>query len=76
MLWTPRKNELHRSAVQSISQCSNKTKRQKMESELAGKGNVTFVPVKEMQSIRENDVWNLVELPKQRKAIGCKWVFK
>ena len=33
LLWTPRKNELHRSAVQSISQCSNKTKRQKMESE-------------------------------------------
>ena len=31
---------------------------------------------KEMQSICENDVWNLVELPKQRKAIGCKWVFK
>ena len=27
---------------------------------------------KEMQSIRENDVWDLVELPKQRKAIGCK----
>ena len=31
---------------------------------------------KEMQSIRENDVWDLMELPKQRKAIGCKWVFK
>ena len=31
---------------------------------------------KEMQSIYENDVWDLVELPKQRKAIGCKWVFK
>ena len=31
---------------------------------------------KEMQSIHENDVWNLVELPKQRKAIGFKWVFK
>ena len=29
-----------------------------------------------MQSICENDVWDLVELPKQRKAIGCKWIFK
>ena len=31
---------------------------------------------KEMQSTHENDVWDLAELPKQRKAIGCKWVFK
>ena len=32
LLGTPRKNELHRSAIKSISQCSNKTERQKMES--------------------------------------------
>ena len=25
---------------------------------------------KEIQSIRDNDVWDLVELPKQRMAIG------
>ena len=31
---------------------------------------------KEIQSIRDNDVWDLVELPKQRTAIGCKWIFK
>ena len=31
---------------------------------------------REMQSIHDNDVWDLVELPNQRKAIGCKWVFK
>ena len=31
---------------------------------------------KEMQSIHENDVWSLVPLPSNRKAIGCKWVFK
>ena len=30
----------------------------------------------EMKSIQENDVWDLVELPKHRKAIGSKWVFK
>ena len=29
----------------------------------------------EMKSIQENDVWDLVELPKHRKAIGNKWVF-
>ena len=32
LLGTPRKNELHRSAIKSISQCSNKTEKQKMES--------------------------------------------
>ena len=29
-----------------------------------------------MKSLNENDVWNLVELPKDRKAVGSKWVFK
>lgn len=31
---------------------------------------------KEMDSLRSNDVWELVPLPEGRKAIGSKWVFK
>ena len=27
-------------------------------------------------SIKDNDIWELVELPKGRKAVGSKWVFK
>ncbi|RVW58556.1 Retrovirus-related Pol polyprotein from transposon TNT 1-94 [Vitis vinifera] len=30
----------------------------------------------EMQSMSDNDVWELVDLPKGYKPIGCKWVFK
>ncbi|KAK1410415.1 hypothetical protein QVD17_36952 [Tagetes erecta] len=30
----------------------------------------------EMQSMRENQVWNLVELPPESRAIGSKWLFK
>jgi len=30
----------------------------------------------EMKSIQDNDIWNLVELPKGMKPIGCKWIFK
>ena len=30
----------------------------------------------EMNSIYSNDVWDLVELPANRRAIGSKWVFK
>ena len=30
----------------------------------------------EMNSIKSNGVWDLVELPNGVKAIGCKWVFK
>ncbi|XP_073107248.1 uncharacterized protein [Elaeis guineensis] len=30
----------------------------------------------EMNSMASNRVWDLVELPKGVKAIGCKWVFK
>lgn len=30
----------------------------------------------EMKSMYDNDVWELVELPKGVKPIGCKWTFK
>ena len=30
----------------------------------------------EIESLKENDVWELVELPKGRKTVGSKWVFK
>ena len=31
---------------------------------------------KEMESIHSNDVWDLVQLPENRKPVGSKWVFK
>ena len=31
---------------------------------------------KEMQSLHANDVWGLVKLPANRKAVGSKWVYK
>lgn len=30
----------------------------------------------EIKSLQENETWELVELPKDRRAIGCKWVYK
>ena len=30
----------------------------------------------EMDSLERNKIWELVELPKDRKIVGCKWVFK
>ena len=30
----------------------------------------------EMKSMATNKVWDLVELPKEAKAIGCKWIYK
>ena len=30
----------------------------------------------EMQSLQGNDVWELVELPEDRKPVGSRWVFK
>lgn len=30
----------------------------------------------EIDSLHRNNVWDLVELPKDRKAVGSKWVFK
>ena len=30
----------------------------------------------EMQSMYDNQVWTLIDLPSGLKTIGCKWVFK
>lgn len=30
----------------------------------------------ELKSMQENKVWEIVELPKDAKRVGCKWVFK
>jgi len=30
----------------------------------------------EMESLEKNRTWDLVPLPKGKRAIGCKWVFK
>ena len=29
----------------------------------------------EMQSLHKNETWELVTLPKEKKAIRCKWVY-
>jgi len=30
----------------------------------------------EMESLDRNQIWTLVDLPKDSKAIGCRWVFR
>ena len=30
----------------------------------------------EMQSLRQNETWDLVDLPPNKNVVGCKWVFK
>ena len=30
----------------------------------------------EMNSMKSNQVWDLIEFPNSVKAVGCKWVFK
>lgn len=30
----------------------------------------------EMDALQINKTWDLVELPKDKKVVGCKWVYK
>jgi hypothetical protein len=32
--------------------------------------------IDELESMKKNNVWDLVELPNDAKPVGCKWVFK
>ncbi|RVW71367.1 Retrovirus-related Pol polyprotein from transposon TNT 1-94 [Vitis vinifera] len=32
--------------------------------------------VEEIQSLHKNQTWELVELPEEKRIIGCKWVYK
>ena len=32
--------------------------------------------MEEMESLKANDVWDLVELPSDRAVVGSKWMFK
>ncbi|BBH01629.1 hypothetical protein Prudu_011948 [Prunus dulcis] len=29
----------------------------------------------EMEALNKNETWDLVTLPREKKAVGCKWVF-
>ena len=31
---------------------------------------------KELDSMKSNSVWDLVDLPEGVKPIGCKWIYK
>ena len=34
------------------------------------------VMLEEMESLQKKKTWELVKLPKGKKAIGCKWIFR
>ena len=51
-----------------------KSTREALSSEEKDKWTVAME--KEFSSLKANDVWDIVDLPKDRKAIGSKWIFK
>ena len=34
------------------------------------------VMVEDMESLKMNETWDLVQLPQGKRIIGCKWVYK
>ena len=39
-------------------------------------GRWMIVMQEEMESLHKNDTWDLMRLPKGKKVVRCKWVFK
>jgi hypothetical protein len=35
-----------------------------------------FAMQEEMQSLEKNGTWHIVRLPKEKKIVRCKWIFK
>ena len=40
-----------------------------------GDPNWRLAVFKEMNTLKKNDTWEMVELPKEKNVVGCKWVF-
>ena len=62
--------------VNVASEASNEPASMKEAIESPDKEKWTDAIQKEMDSLYENEVWDLVKLPKDRNAVGSKWVFK
>ena len=43
--------------------------------EALGDPNWRLAVFEEMNALKKNDTWEMVELPKGKKVVGCKWVF-
>ena len=45
---------------------------------IKGKNSTTWLNAmkEELKSIKDNQVWDLVELPKGIRSVGSKWIFK
>ena len=37
--------------------------------------NRRFAVFEEMEALRKNDTWDVMKLPREKKIVGCKWVF-
>ena len=61
-------------ATPAIQVTEPATMKEALQSDLAAEWKAAIDS--EYQSLRKNDTWNLVELPSNKKTIGCKWVFK
>ena len=44
--------------------------------EAIGKQEWELAMDEEMAALDDNETWDLVKLPKGKKSIGCKWVYK
>ena len=33
------------------------------------------VVLEEMRALEKNQTWELIDLPKEKRTVGCKWVF-
>lgn len=36
----------------------------------------TGAMVKDIKSLKKNETWDLIQLPRGKRVIGCKWVYK
>ncbi|EFA12391.1 Copia protein-like Protein [Tribolium castaneum] len=75
-LKNPRKNHYQKLKIEEVEGDTPNTYDESITSSESEEWRNAIAIQEELDALKKNDTWNLVNLPVDKKVIGSKWVFK